>query len=217
MSFRDRAHAGRELALRLVEWADSGDLVNLLVLGLPRGGVPVAAQVARALHAPLDVLVTGKVSTPVRPGAAIGAIVAEEPPLFDRRALEMLRLTPDRLGSDVARERTELHRREHLYRGGRPATSVRGRTVVLVDDGLATGLTMTAALRFLRRLRPGRLVVAVPVGGPRAVDQVRQEADELVCLEQPASLHAIGEWYEDFAEVSDTQVVEALRAVEATA
>lgn len=217
MSFRDRTHAGRQLALRLVEWADSGDLVNLLVLALPRGGVPVAAEVARALHAPLDVLVGCKVSTPVRPDAAIGAIVAEDPPLFDRQALELLRLTEDRLGSDVARARTELHRRADLYRDGRPAPSVRGRAVVLVDDGLSSGLTATAALRFLRRQDPGRLVVAVPVGSPRVVAGLRDEADDVVCLEQPPFLHAIGEWYEDFTDVSDREVADILHAFHAPA
>ncbi|KUL20546.1 phosphoribosyltransferase [Streptomyces regalis] len=217
MSFRDRTHAGRELALRLVEWADSGDLINLLVLALPRGGVPVAAEVARALHAPLDVLVTREISTPVRPETAIGAIVADDPPLYDRQSLAMMHLSEDRLGDVIVRARNELHSSEYLYRGRRPLPSVNGRTVVLVDDGLATGLTATAALRFLRRHGPARLVLAVPVGSPRTIASIRRDCDDLVCLEQPASLHVVGEWYEDFGQVSDADVARTLHAFHATA
>ncbi|MDG9718350.1 phosphoribosyltransferase [Streptomyces sp. DH24] len=217
MPFRDRTHAGQELALRLVEWAGSGDLADLTLLALPRGGVPVAAEVARALKVPLDVLVARPVGTPARPGVVIGAIVAEEPPLFDRRGLELLNLSEDRLGADVARERNELHRLEHLCRGTRSAPPVRGRTVVLVDDGLTTGLTATAALRHLRRQEPARLVAAVPVGDPRAVAAVRREADDVVCLAQPPALHAVADWYEDLAPVTDEALVRTLHALHATA
>lgn len=217
MSFRDRAHAGRELALRLVEWADSGDRSDLLVLALPPGGVPVAAEVARALRAPLDVLVAREISTPVPPRTAIGAIVADDPPVFDRRSLAMLDLSEDRLGAVVARERNELHRCQYVYRGGHPAPSVAGRRVVLVDDGLATGLTATAALRHLRCRDPARLVLAVPVGSPRTTAAVRPECDDLVCLEEPASLHGVGEWYEDFGEVSDAVLADTLHVFHAPA
>ncbi|QOV40427.1 phosphoribosyltransferase [Streptomyces ferrugineus] len=217
MPFRDRTHAGQELGLRLVEWADSGDLPNVLVLALPRGGVPVAVEVARALHAPLDVLVAGEISTPIRPQTPIGAVAADDPPLYDRQSLAMMHLSEDRLGDVVVRERNELHRLEYLYRGRRPPPSIDGRTVVLVDDGLATGLTAVAALRFLRRHGPARLVLAVPVGSPRTVESVRTECDDLVCLEQPAGLHVIGEWYEDFGQVSDTEVARTLHGFHATA
>ncbi len=217
MPFRDRTHAGQELALRLVEWADSGDLPRLLVLALPPGGVPVAAEVARALRAPLDVLVAREISTPIRPETAIGAIVADDPPLYDRQGLAMMHLSEDRLGDVVAGERNELHRREYVYRGRRPLPSVHGRTVVLVDDGLATGLTATAALRFLHRHGPARLIAAFPVASPRTTAAIRAECDEVVCLEQPPSLHAVGEWYEDFSRVSDAQVAETVHAFQATA
>lgn len=217
MAFRDRTHAGQELALRLVEWADSGDLFNPLVLALPPGGVPVAAEVARALHAPLDVLVAREISTPIRPETAIGAIVADDPPLYDRQSLTMMHLSEDRLGDVVARERNELHRHERVYRGHRPLPSINGRTIVLVDDGLSVGLTTTAALRFLRRHGPARLILAVPVGSPRTAAAIRPECDDLLCLEQPPSLHAVGEWYEDFGRLSEARAAETLQAFHATA
>ncbi|MGF0175568.1 phosphoribosyltransferase [Streptomyces sp. Marseille-Q5077] len=217
MPFRDRTHAGQALALRLVEWADSGDLINPLVLALPGGGVPVAAEVARALHAPLDVLVAREISTPIQPETPIGAVVADDPPLYDRQSLAMMHLSEDRLGDVVARERNELHRLEHVYRGRRPLPFVEGRTIVLVDDGLATGLTATAALRFLRHHGPARLILAVPVGNPRTLTALRARCDDLVCLEQPASLHAVGEWYEDFGRLPETEIAGLLHRFRATA
>lgn len=165
MRYHDRRHVGEDLALRLMEWAADGDLVEPLVLALPRGGVPVAAQVARALRAPLDVLVARKIGVPGRPETGIGAIVGDDPPLYDRRALEMLGLSEDRLGSDVARERTELHRRESRYRGDRPAPRVADRAVIVVDDGLVTGVTargvlVGAAAQMPLRHAPVLLLVA---------------------------------------------------------
>ncbi|MFC5213825.1 phosphoribosyltransferase [Streptomyces coerulescens] len=217
MPFRDRTHAGQELGLRLAEWAGSGDLIDVLVLALPPGGVPVASEVARALHAPLDVLIAGEISTPIRPETPIGAVVADDPPLYDRQSLAMMHLSEDRLGDVVVQERNELHRLEYLYRGRRPPPSISGRTVVLVDDGLTTGLTATAALRFLRRHGPARLVLAVPVGSARTVPAMRGECDNVVCLEQPPGLHAVGEWYEDYGRVPDTQIARTLHAFHATA
>ncbi|MCX4706380.1 phosphoribosyltransferase [Streptomyces sp. NBC_01373] len=212
MRFHDRRHAGQELALRMMEWAADGDLVNTVVLALPRGGVPVAAEVAQTLKAPLDVLVARKIGIPGRPETGVGAIVGDDPPLFDRRALELLGLSEERLSPDVARERTELHRREQLYRGDRSAPDVKDRAVILVDDGLATGATARAALRYLRRRDPARLILAVPVSAPDTAAAMRSEADDIICLHQPPDFWAVGQWYDDFDQVSDEQVIETLRA-----
>jgi putative phosphoribosyl transferase len=217
MRFRDRRHAGQELAVRLMEWAADGDLVNLIVLALPRGGVPVAAEVAQALHAPLDVLVARKIGVPGHPETGIGAIVGDDPPLFDERSLDMLGLSEDRLTPDVARERVELRRRELLYRGDRSAPDVRDRAVILIDDGLATGATARAALRHLRGRHPARLVLAVPVCAPETAAVMRAEADDVVCLQQPADFRAVGLWYDDFDQVSDEEVTQALQEHSASA
>ncbi|MFJ4692220.1 phosphoribosyltransferase [Streptomyces sp. NPDC088766] len=211
MRFQDRRHAGRELAARLLEWSADGALADPLVLALPRGGVPVAVEVARALGAPLDVLVTRKIGVPGHPETGIGAIVGDDPPLFDRRSVEMLGLSGDVLGPDVTRERTELRRRERRYRGDRPAPHVEGRTVIVVDDGLATGVTARAALRHLRRQGPARLILAVPVGAPESAVAMSSEADDVVCLHQPPDFRAVGLWYADFDQVGDEEVARTLQ------
>lgn len=215
MRFRDRRHAGDELALRLADWAADGELHDTLVLALPRGGVPVGARVARALAVPLDVVVARKIGAPGQPEVAIGAIAGDEPPLFDAQALQMLGVTEDELAPDVERERAELHRREHVYRSGRPAPRIEGRTVVVVDDGLATGMTARAALRHLRRGDPARLILAVPVSAPAAAERLRREADDLICLHQPPSFYAVGQWYDTFGQVSDSEVIDILHDVAA--
>jgi predicted phosphoribosyltransferase len=210
MQFRDREQAGRELGEHLRILQEKGTLPDPVVLALPRGGVAVAREVARALEAPLDVLVVRKIGAPFQEEYGIGAIAGDDPPLYDKRALDRLGLSEASLAEVVERERTELRRREERYRQGRPAPQLRGRTVILVDDGLATGSTARAALRAIRREAPERVILAVPVASPRGADSMREEADEVVCLYRPDSFMAVGEWYEDFAQLTDDDVLDAL-------
>ncbi|MFC4031566.1 phosphoribosyltransferase [Streptomyces polygonati] len=211
MRFADRVTAGRELSEPLAAMQRAGGLPDPLVLALPRGGVPVALEVARALRAPLDIVVARKIALPGRPEYGVGAIAGEDEPVYDARALTALGVSEERLGPQVARERAELHRREDSYRAGRPAPKTEGRSVVLVDDGLATGATARAALRNLRRERPARLVLAVPVGAPQSLAALSEEADTIVCLMRPELFQAVGLWYDDFPQITDEEVVAELR------
>lgn len=210
MRFHDRRHAGEDLAERLLVWASDGDILDPVVLALPRGGVPVAAVVARALGAPLDVLVVRKIGVPGHPETGIGAVAGDDEPMFDQRSLDMLGLTEADLARDVTRERAEVRRREQQYRQGRPAPAVRSKTVILIDDGLATGVTARAALRHLHRHAPARLILAVPVGAPDSVASLRTEADDVICLYQPSAFYAVGQWYDDFDQVGDDEVIDTL-------
>ncbi|MEU6777423.1 phosphoribosyltransferase [Streptomyces sp. NPDC046759] len=211
MRFRDRAEAGRELAGLLSDLRDRGDLVDPLVLALPRGGIAVAEPVARALGAPLDVLVVRKIGAPHHQEFAVGALAADDPPLFDTGTLDRLGLTEESMAGAVERERKELCRREKRYRGDRPAPDPAGRTVIVVDDGLATGATARAALRHVRRRRPAHLVLAVPVGAPDSLEHLAGEADTILCPHRPAGFSAVGQWYEDFEQLSDAEVLAALQ------
>ncbi|MGW5974263.1 phosphoribosyltransferase [Streptomyces sp. NPDC055186] len=210
MLFRDRREAGRELAERLRGMQGDGALPEPVVLALPRGGVPVAHEIAEALEAPLDVLVVRKIGAPFHREVGVGAMAGDEVPLFDPSTLRALGLSEADLDSVVERERVELRRREQLYRQDRPAPELRGRTVIVVDDGLATGSTARAALRFVRRQAPARVVLAVPVGSPESVERMRAEADEVVCPHRPAGFMAVGEWYADFDQLTDEDVLTAL-------
>lgn len=210
MRFRDRRQAGRELAARLRERRDEGALTEPVVLALPRGGAAVAVEVARALDAPLDVLVVRKIGAPFHEEFGVGAMAGDGVPLFDEDALLRLGLSEADLAPVVERERAELRRREQSYRQGRPAPGLRGRTVIVVDDGLATGSTARAALRALRAQDPGHLVLAVPVGSTEGVALMRSEADEVVCLYEPAAFMAVGQWYEEFDQLTDEDVLDAL-------
>ncbi|MER5427874.1 phosphoribosyltransferase family protein [Streptomyces sp. NPDC002588] len=211
MLFLDRAQAGRELARALRTRQEEGALPDPVVLALPRGGAAVAAEVARALGAPLDVLVVRKIGAPFQEEIGVGAIVGDAPPLLDEDTLARLGLDAGDLGRVVERERAELHRRERLYRHGRPAPDLRRRTVIVVDDGLATGATARAALRAVRLGAPHRVVLAVPVGAPQAVDLLRSEADDVICLHRPRGFMAVGLWYENFEQLTDDDVLHVLR------
>lgn len=210
MRFHDRVHAGHELAERLRIRQEAGALTHPVVLALPRGGVTVAREVARALEAPLDVLVARKIGAPFQEELGVGALAGDDPPLFDKRTLDYLGLSEADVDDVVERERAELRRREQRYRQGRPPPELRDRTVIVVDDGVATGATARAALRWLRRQSPERVVLAVPVCSPEAADLLRGEADEVLCLHRPAAFLAVGEWYEHFEQLTDDDVLAAL-------
>jgi putative phosphoribosyl transferase len=211
--FRDRAAAGRELARALEEYADRPDVV---VLGLPRGGVPVAFEVARELRAPLDVFVVRKLGLPGQPELAIGAIASGGIRVLNEQVIAETGLGDDTIDAVTEREQRELERRERLYRGGREVVPVEGRTVLLVDDGLATGSTMRAALAALLRRRPGKLVVAVPVAPLSTCAELRREAVAVICLHTPRNFLAVGAWYTEFPQTSDAEIQELLAQVSFT-
>jgi predicted phosphoribosyltransferase len=200
--FRDRGDAGEALAQRLQHHRGT----HALVLGLPRGGVPVAAQVARALDADLDIVVSRKLGSPVSAEFAIGAVTANGGRFLNEDVLRMLNVSEEYLTAVTETQQAEARRRETLFRGSRPAPVVAGRTVILVDDGLATGATMRAAVRSVRQQQPQRVVVAVPVGSPEACAALRGEADEVVCLYEPEHFGAVGYYYEDFTQTQDSDV-----------
>lgn len=206
--FADRRDAGRRLAERLLPLADE----EPVVVGLPRGGVPVAAEIALALGVPLEFLAVRKLGAPHNPEYGIGAIAEGGTRVFDPEALAVLGIDNRMLESIVARETAELHRRVGAYRQDRPARLLRDRLVIVVDDGVATGVTDTAALREVRTLQPRHLILAVPVCPPDSAARLREEADEVVCLFEPTLLHGVGQWYRDFGQVTDDEVVAALGA-----
>ncbi|WP_249932965.1 phosphoribosyltransferase family protein [Blastococcus sp. CCUG 61487] len=207
--FRDRVEAGRALAMRLAELAGP----DLVVLGLPRGGVVVAAEVAAALGGALDIVVVRKVGVPGRPELAMGAVAAageELETVRDARVLASAAVDEATFERARSQELVELRRREDAYRQGRPPMPLTGRRVVLVDDGLATGSTMRAAVAAVRREKPARLVAAVPVGSPAACAALATEVDEVACLWAPGSFRAVGQAYDDFRPTTDDEVREAL-------
>jgi predicted phosphoribosyltransferase len=203
MAYRDRADAGRVLAAQLGHLAGAP---GLLVLGLPRGGVPVASEVARALDAPLDVFLARKLGVPQQPELAMGAVASGGVRVLHQAVVDALAIPPEVIDAVADREGAEVARREQSYRAGRPPLDVAGRPVVVVDDGLATGSTMRAAVAALRAQRAGRIVVAVPVGARETCAQLAGEADEVVCPHRPASFHAVGQWYDDFTQTTDEEI-----------
>lgn len=194
---------GAELAVRKLP-------KNSIVLALPRGGVPVGFAVARALGVPLDVVVVRKLGVPWQPELAMGAIASGGVRVLDEKLIRQEGIPWEEIERVAAREEQEAERREQLYRGNRPALELRDRTVILVDDGLATGSTMLAAVKCVKSLQPSTVIVAVPVASMQACAHIREEADECVCLATPAPFMAVGEWYEDFRQTSDAEVRELL-------
>jgi putative phosphoribosyl transferase len=206
--FADRRAAGKALATELAAVVQPGD--DVVVLALPRGGVPVGYEVAQALRAEFDVFVVRKLGVPGHEELAMGAIASGDAIVVNQRVVAAARVSDDAMRAVVDRERDELARRERAYRGDRPPPHLEGRTVVLVDDGLATGSTMRAAVEAVRAQNPGRLIVAVPVAPAQAVDALRAEVDAVVVVATPAHFHAVGQAYRDFSQTTDAEVRELL-------
>ncbi len=211
--FSDRREAGRQLAALLRPLADEP---GVIVLGLPRGGVPVAYEVADALGAPLDVFVVRKLGVPGHEEYAMGAIASGGIRVINHDVIRQLQIPMHAVESVEHAERRELERREHLYRGDRPPPPLHGRTVVLVDDGLATGSTMLAAVQAVRTQRPRRIVVAVPVASPEACQALRRQADDCVCVSTPDPFYGVGLWYLNFNQTTDDEVQRLLAAADTT-
>jgi predicted phosphoribosyltransferase len=201
--FANRREAGRQLAQKLLVYADRADI---LILALPRGGVPVAYEVAATLNVPLDVLIVRKLGLPGREELAIGAIASGGIQIINKSIVQAMKIDPSVINSVVAREIAELQRREQQYRGNRPAQDVRDRTVILIDDGLATGASMFAAIRALRSQHPARTIIAVPAAAPQAIDALKPEVDEIVFVIAPDPFEGVGKWYENFSQTTDEEV-----------
>jgi len=208
MLFLDRFDAGRVLASKLWSFANRDDVV---VVALPRGGVPVGFEVARALNAPLDVFVVRKLGVPGYEELAMGAIAPGGIRVLNEDVVQALGIHDEVIDRVAAEEERELERREHEYRDGRPPVDVQGRTVILVDDGLATGSSMRVAILALKRKRPAKIVVAVPVAAPSTCAELESEVDQIICAVTPEAFQSVGQWYEDFAQTSDEEVRDLLR------
>jgi putative phosphoribosyl transferase len=210
--FRDRVEAGRILAQRLKSVVQDADA---LVLALPRGGVPVGFQIAQTLHLDLDIFLVRKLGVPGQEELAMGAIASGGVRVLSEPIIQHLGISPSVVDSVTVREQQEIERRERTYREDRPRLPIVNRTVILVDDGLATGASMLAAARAVRAQNPKRVIVAIPVASPDACEEFRQHVDDVICAETPTPFHAVGVWYEDFSQTSDAEVRELLeRAAE---
>lgn len=203
MAFRNRTEAGQRLAAMLGAYAHRPDV---LVLALPRGGVPVAFEVARALSAPLDIIIVRKLGVPFERELAMGAIASGGIRVLNTDIIASLDIPPDVVEAVTAEEQRELERRERVYRGDRPAPVIRGRTVILVDDGIATGATIRAAVGAIRQQQPARIIIAAPVAAAVTYDELRPLVDELVCVLTPGALIGIGYWYDQFPQLSDDEL-----------
>jgi putative phosphoribosyl transferase len=205
--FQNRRQAGQQLAASLEEYANRSDV---LVLALPRGGVPVGYELAKALRVPLDVFVVRKLGVPGQEELAMGAIAPDGVRILNAEVVRHLGISEWVIAAVAAAEQKELERRNQLYRDARPAPAVEGRTVILVDDGLATGSTMRAAVAALRQRRPAKIVIAVPVAAASTCEELKLEVDRIVCGLTPEPFHGVGEWYEDFSQTTDEEVRDLL-------
>jgi len=209
MLFKDRTAAGQVLAKELAAYANCSDV---LILGLPRGGVPVAFEVAKALNAPLDVFLVRKLGVPGQEELAMGAIASGGVRVLNDEVVAGLGLSETIINKVAQKEQQELERRERLYRDDRPAPDLHGRTVILVDDGLATGATMRAAVRALQQQQPDQIVVGVPVSSPETCQEFQTEVDDIVCAMTPRPFHSVGLWYDDFSQTMDDEVRDLLHS-----
>jgi len=207
LPFRDRPQAGQLLSKKLAGYANREDVI---VLALPRGGVPVAREIARSLRAPLDVFLVRKLGVPGQEELAMGAIASGGVRILNQDIVQAMGIPAHVIDSVTSTEVQELARRERLYRGDRPAPDVMGRTVILVDDGLATGATMRAAVAALRRMKPSRIVIAVPIAAVPTRQEFAREVDEIVCLHTPEPFFSVGFWYDDFSQTTDEDIREML-------
>jgi putative phosphoribosyl transferase len=204
---QNRTQAGRLLASYLKEYANRSDVI---VLGLPRGGVPVAFEIAKALNLPLDICLVRKLGTPLQKELAMGAIATGGVIAINKEIVQWGKISSEAIAAVVAKEKQELERRDRLYRGNRPAPQIEGRTVILVDDGIATGSTLQAAIMALRQQKPKSIIVAVPVAHPQVCDRISTEVDKVVCPILPDRLDSISFWYQDFSQTTDEEVCKLL-------
>lgn len=208
MLFKDRTAAGQILASKLVDYTNCPDV---LVLALPRGGVPVAFEIAQALNAPLDVLVVRKLGVPDNPELAMGALASGGVRIINQQIVDDLKITDEVIARVAAQEQRELERRESIYRGDEPFPELTGRKVILVDDGLATGATMWAAVIAVRQKKPHEIVIAVPVAAPETYQQLQSKVEKIVCISTPSQFYSVGMYYEDFPQTTDAEVHELLK------
>lgn len=211
MIFGDRVDAGRRLAEKLRAYANREDVV---VLGIPRGGVPVAFEVAAALNAPLDVFLSRKLGVPGQEELAFGAVATGGVRVLDQELIEAVGISKQEIEQITQKVRAELERRERVYRGARPPFNLEGKVAILIDDGIATGSSMRAAINALRQLKPARVVVAVPVAPLSTCNRLKSDVDELICVHMPESFYAIGQFYADFSQVADEEVTDLIHRAE---
>lgn len=212
--FQDQISAGEQLALRLSDYGDS----QVVVLAIPRGGVATGYGLVKKFHWPLDIIVTRKISAPANPELAIGAVGETDTSLWlNQELISELGVSQEYLDQEIKIQKQEIKRREKVYRQGRPALDLKNKTVILVDDGLATGATMMAAIREIRNFQPAKIIVAVPVAPQETIEMLKKEADEVICLETPRLFFAVGQWYQNFKQYSDQEVIEFLKNTDVSA
>ncbi|MDZ8223217.1 phosphoribosyltransferase [Nostoc sp. ChiVER01] len=207
MQFKDRRFAGQVLAKKLAAYTNRPDV---LVLGLPRGGVPVAFEIAKALNAPIDVLVVRKLGVPAQEELAMGAIASGGVRIVNEYIISLVKISDEVIARVAVQEERELERRERLYRSNRPLPNLQGHTIILVDDGLATGSTMWAAVVAVRKQQPAQIVIAVPVGAPETCHELEAKVDKIVCILTPSPFQSVGLWYENFPQTTDEEVCDLL-------